>query len=161
MDKLEALYNQNRRRYVNTMSRILRGDYAAAEDVVQEAFTRAIKFHKAFDEKRGPLHKWFNTILYNSLRDVQREMHGRSCEEPGEMFFDEDFFDLNISKSPEKKEFLRDMIAIQKNDKHRRVLELFFFSGYTSTEISQIEEKVSVSNVTTIISRFRDEFLGE
>ncbi len=81
MTQLEKLYRDNRKRYVNMMSRILRHDRAGGEDVVQEAFCRALKFYGSYDERRGKLETWFNTILFNSLRDNQRASKGSGQEE--------------------------------------------------------------------------------
>lgn len=138
------------------MSHILRGDYAAAEDVVQEAFTRALTFYDSYDSTKGELTPWFNTILYNSLRDVQKEMRGQPSENIKDFCVEDMFAEYDLVNSPEKRLIISKHINLIKNEKHKRILELFFLLGYTSTEISQIENKVSVSNVTTVVSRFRE-----
>jgi RNA polymerase sigma factor (sigma-70 family) len=43
------------------------GSHHAAEDVVQEAYTRAIRSYD--DERVLEFNPWFNTILANSLKD--------------------------------------------------------------------------------------------
>tara|TARA_R110000851_G_scaffold115675_3_gene241607 strand:- start:1968 stop:2453 length:486 start_codon:yes stop_codon:yes gene_type:complete len=161
MNDLENLYNKNRRRYVNMMSSILRQDRAAAEDVVQEAFCRAIKFYHSFDPKRGKLSSWFNRILFNSLRDVQKEMRWQTTSVVDGLSVETLFTEVELTNNPALSNLISKAIDKQTNENHRRVLELFFIFGYTSTEISQIEEKVSVSNVTTVVNRFRVELVGE
>ena len=155
MDQIDALYKDKRKQYISMMSGILQGDRAAAEDVVQEAFTRAIKFWKSYDEKRGKLATWFNRILFNSLRDVQKEMRGHPPSHDMDFSVQDVFTNSNLSDNPEFFNFVSESVGNVDNDYHKRILELFFLLGYTSTEISQIEEGATVSNVTTVVNRFR------
>ena len=161
MVELEDLYKKNRKKYINLMSVILRGDRASGEDVVQEAFCRAVRFYEGFDPKRGKLSSWFNTILFNSLRDVQKEIRMQPTRDCYTLSSEDVFKEVEITSLPEVQNLIKKEINLQTNEKHKRILELFFFQGYTSTEISQVEEKVSVSNVTTVVNRFRISLLGE
>lgn len=161
MEQLIELYNKNRKAYVNIMSSILRGDRAAAEDVVQEAFTRAVRFIDNYNPERGKFSTWFTTILFNSLRDVQKEMRGHPTQPYKDVSLEDLFGNDEILASKDFRTFLRQKIQQQPNDQHQQVLEMFFLSGYTSTEISQLMPKMSVSNVTTIVSRFRIVLLEE
>jgi len=156
MHEIEELYLSIYKQKVNTMGRILGGDYSAGEDVTQEAFCRAWKFYPSFDPNIGKLETWFNAILYNSLRDYQREMKGEPSSQAKEISPEDVLMNINTDFTLIRKE-----IGEIRNNKHRRVLELFFIMGYTSTEINQIEEKVSVSNVTTIVNRFREDISDE
>lgn len=156
MKEIEQLYKENRKRYVNLMSSILRGDRAAAEDVVQEAFTRALYFQGTFNPERGKLKTWFNTIMFNALRDIQREMRGYPSEDSANFSSEDVEHFTDFKEQPEKMLFLEYKIANVNNPRHKRILELFFLLGYSAREISQVEEGVSISNVTTVVSRFRD-----
>lgn len=73
LDKLTDLYRTVYKAKVKVMSRILGGDVTLAEDVVQEAFTRAVKYILLFDEEKGLMETWFNAILFNALRDIQKQ----------------------------------------------------------------------------------------
>jgi RNA polymerase sigma factor (sigma-70 family) len=137
------------------MARILRGDYAAGEDVVQEAFYRAIKFFPAYDEEKGKLSSWFNTILFNSLRDYQRASSGISDVEVDKLSVYDVFSQDTLANNPDLRTLISDSIGKVSKERHRQILFLFFILGYTSMEISQIEEKVSQTNVTTVVNRFR------
>lgn len=155
MTQIEDLYNKNRRRYVNLMSSILRGDRALGEDVVQEAFCRAVQYQDSFDIKRGKLTTWFNRILFNSLRDVQAQSRNQPMPNNYDYSAEDLFAELELSDDVELSHLVEKHIAEVKNEEHKRILTLFFMNGYTSSEISQIEHKVSVSNVTTVVGRFR------
>lgn len=152
MHEIEELYIRTHKSKIKLMGRILGGDYAAGEDVTQEAFCRAWKFYPSYDPNIGKLEAWFNSILFNSLRDYQREMKGEPSSQAKEISPEDVLMNISTDFT-----LIRKSIRQVRNKKHRRVLELFFIMGYTSTEISQIEEKVSISNVTTIVNRFKEE----
>lgn len=153
MEKLEELYKKTKNGHVKLMTRILRGDWAAAEDVVQEAYTRALQYYPSYDPNRGPLVPWFNRIMYNALRDIQREYKNRPTENCDELCV-EDVISIN-----EMPETLVDKIQSVKNEKHQRVIYLFYILGYSSKEISEIEEGVTQTNVTTIVNRFKESLI--
>lgn len=153
MKQLEQQYIQTKDRQVKTMSRIMGGDFAAGEDVVQEAYTRAIQYFPTYDPSRGPMLPWFNRIMFNALRDVQREYKNRPTETCEELTVDD------IITSSDSSETILDRIDQVKNDKHQQVLYLFYVLGYNSREISQIEEEVTQTNVNVIVKRFKDSLL--
>lgn len=83
---LDAAYN---------LARWLTRDETAAEDVVQEAYCRALKYRQSF--RGGPICPWFLRIVrrmaYDWLSQFQRQQkasafdenqHGQSAEETGE-----------------------------------------------------------------------------
>lgn len=154
LDNLTELYKKVYKGKVQLMTRILGGDRALAEDVVQEAFTRAVKYILLFDERKGMLETWFNAIMFNALRDIQKQE--RNYQELYREVFLHDVIDpAKAIMGPEYHYDIYRALQAVENDKHRRVLELFFLYGYSSKEISEVEEGVTQSNVTTIIMRFR------
>jgi len=48
------------------------GDRALAEDVLSDAFERALRSRRRFDPSRGDARNWLYTIALNRLRDLQR-----------------------------------------------------------------------------------------
>lgn len=156
MTNLENLYNKNRRQYINMMSAILRGDRATGEDVVQEAFCRAVQYYPTFNSEKGKLSTWFNRILFNSLRDVQAQARNTPLPNNHDYSAEDVFEELDLSASVELSSLVLNAVSRVENESHRRVLGLFFIGGYSAREISEIEHKVSVSNVTTIVARFRE-----
>lgn len=151
MDKLEELYNNTSRGHIKMMTRILNGDWAAAEDVVQEAYTRAISYYSSYDSNRGSLTPWFNRILFNALRDIQREYKAVAQHSVKEEFSIED-----VITSADQLDSIVSNIEEVVNEKHQRVLYLFYVLGYNSREIAEIEDDITQSNVTTIVARFKE-----
>lgn len=154
IENITQIYKDTYPIKLKLVTRILRGDKALAEDVVQETFTRAIKYLSIYNEKKGSLNTWINSILFNTLRDLQKEE--RICHETLREFF---LYHLDDPAkplfTPEYKLELQEEINQVVNEKHRRVLELFYLYGYSSKEISEFEEDITQTNVTTIVMRFR------
>jgi RNA polymerase sigma factor (sigma-70 family) len=156
MHILEAYFRDNYRRKCKMISYTLRGDPIMAEDVVQEAFEKAIRFQASFDEDRGSLDKWFNSILFNTLHDLQRKSRDVVIPVTDAMSREDVYGEEGWDNNPQLSNFVKKQVSAVENDKHKRVLHLFYNLGYTSAEISQIEQGVTQTNVTTIVMRFRE-----
>lgn len=154
MTDIEHLYRDNHRLYLNIIRQKV-SDTSVAEDVLQEAYYRAVKFYPSYDPERGSLSKWFNKIMYNALRDeyckdkVGLAKDVADCK-PEDVI--EDIYNL----SQDKREFLYSNLNRVANKKHKRILYLFFVLGYSSSEICMIEDSVTQSNVTTVVNRFKE-----
>ena len=156
--QIEKFYIDNRRRLVNTMARRCRGDRAMAEDVVQEAFTRALSFINSYDEECGSFNSWFNTILYNTLFDMRRRERPGPHTEVEELCVADVISGIN-NQSEAMSELIQSEIASIKNPKHQRLLTLFFIYGYTSKEISLMMEQTTQTMVTTNVMRFKEKLI--
>lgn len=153
--QLEEFYRDNYKAKIALISRIAGGNKAFGEDVVQEAFTRALKYIHLYDPDRGDFSKWFNGILFNTFRDLQNEERGyqelhRSIV-AGDILHGSSY---NVYINT-KKFNISDAVDMVLNEKHRRILRLFFILGYSTREISQIVERTTQTNVTTIVLRFK------
>lgn len=150
---IEEFYRDNYKRLVSTVAKRLNGDRATAEDVVQEAFAKAVYFFPAYDPQRGKLSSWFNTIMYNVLSDVHnnKKEHTTDSEEVtvqdvlGDGMNTSDFSNFLVKK-----------ISEIKNAKHREILILFYIFGFSSKEIPYMMEEVSQTLVTTTALRFKE-----
>lgn len=150
---IEKHYVENYSRLVKRMS-FRAGTIWAAEDIVQTAYERAIRFRRTCDEAR--FNQWFSTILNNSLRDFKSEEHGNATVD----IENEDVAEtLSCPHYPEK--IMKEIYALieTKNDNQREVLKLYFQEGFNSKDISIITSN-SDSNCRQIIKRFRDELKG-
>lgn len=146
---IEAHYIENRQKFVKNMT-FRSGSPEAAEDIVQEAYYRALKYKDTCDPER--FHKWFNMILYNTLRDYKREESGRIEEE-----FEEEFAE-GFPCSHYTDQVLREInVLIEgKGEAHKEILSLHFQQNYSPKDISQITE-YSYAMCSKVIERFRNE----
>ena len=149
---LELYYQDNYDTFIKKVKRRAGGE-VNAEDVVQEAFTRALKYQNSFDETNRPLDAWFNTILNNALRDFQRQerLFGMNIELDEEKI---DGVDMKEIRGVIRKD-LRKLIQQQPEPK-ATVLRLHFNKGYKTREIVNVVD-VPLGTVFTTINRFKQE----
>lgn len=154
MIDLDTFYNENHVKHVNIMTR-LTGSRDAGEDVVQEAYMRAWKYQGSYQPRKAELNTWFNTILYNALRDFKK------LEKLGGVVVDDDVEEV-VEHVPYERiqEHLQlvweEINNMTRNTRHKRILYLFYILGYTSRDISEIEKDITQVNVRVISKRFRD-----
>lgn len=130
-DIIEEFYVENREKLVKRVSFRVGGVHNA-EDVVQEAFVRALQYRSSFNPEVQEFGAWFNTILNNAARAFKREdkMEGMTTTELTEPL--EDDLAREVMSSTIEKE-IADWKPVQ-----REALRLFFTLGYTAREISEI-----------------------
>lgn len=124
-----------------------------SEDVVQEAFTRALKYSNSFDEDKQEFGGWFNGILNNALRDYTKDVRllGMSVE------YTEDMDELIPLL-----EWESDLIDAVKKDIERKsegirqALWLYLFRQYKPREIAQVVDMTN-AHIRTAVKEFKQE----
>lgn len=145
---LEQFYKENYRAFVKKFTRSS-GTIWNAEDIVQTAFERAIRYNRAFDSDEE-FHKWFNIVLRNCLIDKLNEERGIIFEELDEFEWESPLgVDTNMLQST-----VENMLK-EENPDHQPILELHFLKGYKAKEIYQFNS-ITYPNTRKIIQRFRD-----
>lgn len=141
---IEEFYKENFDKFSKSMGRHFSCP-TYGEDVVQEAFYRALKYKGSFNPEVNEFGTWFSRIMLNCLRDFknQDKLQGMSHDN-----VEEEYIDLSI----ESRE-LRELISKQR-PKFREVLELYFIKGYRGCEICQIVDR-PITNITSLIHYFR------
>lgn len=121
-----------------------------AEDVVQEAYYRALKYSHTFVEGMNFQH-WFTRIVINVLKDHYSDI---SCMDSVE--FDEELLepDYHNSLPKDAQQVLKEEVEAITNSDHREVVNLYFIYGFKLREINQIVE-MKYKNIDLIIQRFR------
>lgn len=131
------------------------GSPQAAEDVLQEAFVRALVYQDTFDPAHKELGAWFNTIMRNALRDFKRAewLFGMGEE------FDEEQYDpqeMPIDESELVKK-IYDMVE-EKIEDHQEVLLLYFEKHYSPKDITNITG-IKVKTIKQVVWRFKSEVI--
>ena len=146
---IEQHYINNRQKLVKRMS-FRAGSPENGEDVVQEAYERALKYHRSFDGTN--LDRWISTILNNALREFKNNEKGYSNavydEEEGEGVSCSNYSGHVMAQVYQKIDNLKPI--------PREILMLYFHQEYTATDISRITE-YSYAQIHQIIQRFRNE----
>lgn len=146
---IEKFFKENHQRIVKRMTFRV-GDQWGAEDVVQEAYARALKFHKSFNGDN--FERWFNTVLNNSLRDFKRIEKGFTAAE----YDDEEGEGIACAFYPSRIMAQIYELIETKSLVQIEVLMLYFHQEYTAKDISCITP-YSYSQIHQIIQRFRNE----
>ncbi len=149
MKLIEEHYLANRQRLIKNMT-FRSGTEWDAEDIVQEAYTRAIKYIEGFDGTN--FDRWFKPILFNAFKAHKNSENGHTASE-----FDEEevegipcnqYTDAIVAEISE--------LIDTKSESQIEVLTLYFFKGYSATDISQISEQ-NYSAIHKTIFRFSQE----
>lgn len=146
---IEEHYVANRQRLVKRMS-FRAGSPENGEDVIQEAYTRALKYWRSFNGDN--FDNWFSTILNNTLREFKNTEKGYATAE---------FHEDEVEGSPCTIYPSRIMAQIYemidgRSEVQREVLMLFFYQEYSAMDISHITP-YTYSQIHQIIQRFRNE----
>ena len=80
-DVIENHFRKNYKKQVGYITnRVPHKSHALAEEVVQEAYCRALKYFKGFDPTRSNFSTWFNRILNNACSACLQEEGGHPQE---------------------------------------------------------------------------------
>lgn len=145
--ELTEFYTAQKDRLIKRIS-YRAGSMHNAEDVVQEAFTRALTYIEAYDPEVRPLPAWFNTILNNALKDFKKaERNAGTVTEEGVV---EDL-DLEIFKSEVVEELVKQIQEMQEPAKE--ILKQFVVLGYTAKEVVRTTD-LNIHTVRKCIADF-------
>jgi len=150
--ELEAYYVAERDNLLRRLN-FSAGTPENAEDILQEAFTRALTYWDTFDPANKELGAWFSTILKNSMRDFKRDewLFGMGEE------FDEELYDPQEMEIPEG-ELLRQIYEMvdSKGDAQKEILLLYFEKHYKFKDIQNITG-LKYRTVRGVVERFKVE----
>ena len=140
-------------KYADTVTRICfmnLENRADAEDAWQNVFIKLFKSKKLWNKPDEELRKWLITVALNECRDIKRKLFHRK-------HYDMD--ELTVSCT---EDFDKDIIIAVRSlpIKYLQVIELYYFEGYSVTEISAILS-TKVSTVKSRLKRGRELLKGD
>jgi RNA polymerase sigma factor (sigma-70 family) len=115
------------------------GDPAVAEEIAQEAFTRAWRHAESYDARRGKVTTWLLTITRNLAIDHLRAHRTEPLDPEAIQRTEEALWMKTGSRPADEVGELREALA-EVPAEQRRALLLAALFGYTALEISEIEE---------------------
>lgn len=123
IEELYTVYYEELRKYL--VNHIY--DYAAAEDITQEAFLRAMEHENVLErleskQRRAWLYRTAKNILIDRMRHQKREPE---WEEAGS--FEEDLSEVEVK-----------MLLGTLSERDKSIFQLRYFEGYNATEIAEI-----------------------
>lgn len=151
-DIVQQFYEDNFNLYVMRFTR-QSGSPENAEDVVQEAFYRALLYSDSYNPEVTEFETWFNGIVKRSLIDFKRS-EIRMGEAVDYDNLPEDEMEVFETPDPEMSEILEKEIEKTRLQSHRNILFLFYKRSYKLSEIAMVVGE-SYHTVRTVIDRFR------
>jgi RNA polymerase sigma factor (sigma-70 family) len=146
---IENHFRENRQKLVKRMM-FRSGSEEDAEDIVQEAYCRALKYIHSYNGEH--LDKWFNTVLNNALREYKNMQNGHSTD-----IFEEE--EAEGTACPHYSEHVMKEVYELIDTKsviQQEVLNYYFKQEYSAVDISRITN-YTYGQCHQIILRFRNE----
>lgn len=148
---LEELYRKNRKKYIALADRVVKNK-ADAEDAVQEAFIKAIKYFDSFDENKGKLTSWFSFILWHCAIDILRKKE--KAEEDNIDFYKNICDTIDYPSRIHNRVDIELINEAQPSIVHQKIVYLYYLRQYTTNDISSITGETE-NNIRQICTRFR------
>lgn len=149
MQIVEDHYREHSQKYLKRLT-YRAGTEWDAEDVLHEAYARAIRSIHAFDGSN--FDRWFATILNNALRDHKNGESGITKLELRE----DDLESVECTLYPTKALDEIDKLIAARSPEHQEVLRLHIHHYLSPLHISQITD-IKYKTAHQAISRFRTE----
>jgi RNA polymerase sigma factor (sigma-70 family) len=143
---LESLYRSKRKTYLYKIKSIVH-DYEIAEEIVQNAFTKALTRIATYDSKKSSLNTWVSSILFSTLWSWKKYLN----KEP--RFVDIMSCEDKLELSSVQEENLESLISI-KNPLHQKIIVDCVVLGLNTQEVA-CDLGVTQANVRKVLERFR------
>lgn len=154
---IEQHYRKNFSLLVPRYAKFL-NSYERAEDVVQEAYTRALTYWHDCPTDQEELGKWLNTIMGNCLKDNHRDAIMQGATMHREEHAPEEVVEAAAIPAIIYREVVKRIDSKPKNQ--AQVLRLFLLQQYKPTEIEQLVPESAVT-IRKMVSRFRKDIKQE
>ena len=129
----KLLYQNHKNRLMGTIFRYT-NDIGLSQDLLQETFIKIFNNLKNFDASKGTFNSWSNRIAINEYLQVKRKRNELNYEENLPELFTNPESAMIAKMTVEE---LRSIIE-KMPEKHRTILNLFYFESYTHEEISEM-----------------------
>lgn len=127
-------------------------DEEVAENLLQDVFVKAWRYHHLYDAEKGRIFTWLHNIARNICID---HMRSKAYKKYRAAILTEDV--SAVLKTGSAENFLPDIIGLKKivktlKQEEKEVVELMYFRGMTQKEIAELMH-VPLGTVKTRISR--------
>jgi RNA polymerase sigma factor (sigma-70 family) len=127
----------------------------SAEDIVQEAYCRALAYIDSYSKERGSFDDWFKPILNRVFRDW------KNCENTGYSFVEIKEHHLPSEEDMNERLKLYEEVCskiLKKDEKTKNILYLYYVKDYNTLDISKILDE-SHQLIRYHIGKFKNEDL--
>ena len=147
---IEAHYSDNRDILVKVISRRIGYNIPIAEEIVQEAYSRALRYWATFDSDNRSFTTWFRTILNNACRDAQDVERSYGVVKDVDEVFNEcsQYSSYKLNK-------IKGMIEDVKGMEEKEIIHMYFNLGFTPAEIREVVNGYSIDSIKSRVKRFK------
>lgn len=152
---IEAHYKTHYNKFVNIAARRLSNNRAWAEEAVQEAYERLIKY--IHTNESDTIDGLFVKVFHNAVNDkFNSEMRAATVlsEEEEDILQIKGVFECEYFLT---KNILMNEVTHVLNSKHREVLRYYYLFGMDYRDINQLVTDVTSASCRKIVSRFTEE----
>lgn len=150
---IEEHYRENYQRLINQCRRSL-NNHHSAEDVVQEAYTRACQYWNSFQATPKKFDQWFHSIITNCMRDQRRDdmVRGQAVDTENIHLSHDD------GRTGERRITLDEIgkLINDKTEDNAYIFRLFFFEQYQPQDIAKLTD-LAPRAISMRIDRFKQE----
>lgn len=150
--RIEQHYRDNYDRLVMLCNKYLH-NMERAEDVVQEAYTRALTYWESVPNAEEEIYPWFQTILNNCIRENWKSERIQGMSENIEDFQEE--IQIKASGIPSIILSQVEKRIADTPENVQKILQLFFLQQFTTKEIAELVPETA-NNIRVIVHRFRE-----
>lgn len=154
---LESFYKENFSSLCKKWTRRA-GSYENAEDCIQEAFTRALKYLPSYTRTEDEFGAWMNSIINRCVKQIKKDVFFYEPIEENEDAVESDELE-DVFLGNEKLKALHDQIMARKQPT-KDILYMKFIKGYTPFEIGQVLD-MNAKAISMTIYRFRKEVIDK
>lgn len=128
------------------------GQQANAQDIVQEAYAKALQYWNSFNPETGSIDKWIGSILFNAASSFYRQeiLRGMVVDTGEDVVEQPNAPSRIMVKEVEK------YIGNLPTGSRKTVAELFFLKDYSCREISDVCPETP-SAIRKIVQRLRED----
>lgn len=152
MNLIEKYYRENYDKLVKqAMKRVPNNSRALAEEAVQEAFYRATKYIKTYDDKKAEFSTWVSSILRNVINQMKMDEQPATFKDIDELQNELSVDDLG------DKQYLPIITSLidQESIYIRTILTMFYIHGYRDSEIAEFlgRKKTTIKQIIYVWRR--------
>lgn len=149
MKELETYFRENYNSLVKIARRRVGGySLSLAEDAVQEAFCRALRYQRTY--KGDDLDVWFRSILHNAVNQIKGQERDR-----GVTYRDDMESDLLVNQERIELPASVGEALSRSSERDQEILNMRFFFGFKTREIHELLN-ISHDVVRDVIRRFKE-----
>ena len=148
---LEKYYKENRFALVKCI-KARKMQEADAEDVVQEAFVRALKYQDSFNPERQEVGAWFKTILNNTFKDYRHANYTGDYSFMEEVVDEKGIVEQNWIDRDSLQKVKKEISML--SEPHYSIVNLVVLNGYKYKEAAQILDQ-KLETVCKVLYRFK------